>query len=150
VFGDDRLDAGRWCVDDACMEQGIVLELEPTGGEIRGGRRWRTAEEKRRIVEETLEPGASVAAVARRHRINANQVFQWRRQYRAGGLPVSGDSSVKLLPVIVTDPEQAASTAGELSSGGAIHIEFPGRALVTIEAGVDAALAGVVIERLAR
>jgi transposase len=133
------------------MEQCIVLESEPEDGELRGGRRWRTAEEKRRIVEETLEPGASVAAVARRHRINANQVFQWRRQYRAGGLSVAGGNAVKLLPVIVTDPKEAAATGEpEQSSCGAIHIEFPGRALVTIEAGVDAALAGAVIERLAR
>ncbi len=120
-------------------------------GELRGGRRWRTAEEKRRIVEETLKAGASVAAVARRHRINANQVFQWRRQYRAGGFSVAGGKAVKLLPVIVTEPEEAAVPGEPVrSAGSAIHIEFPGRALVTIEAGVDAALAGAVIERLAR
>ena len=41
-------------------------------------RRRRSAEEKRRIVEETLEAGASVARVARRHEVNANQVFYWR------------------------------------------------------------------------
>lgn len=48
--------------------------------------RRRSAEEKRRIVEETLSPGASVSVVARRHDVNANQVFMWRRQYRAGKL----------------------------------------------------------------
>ena len=42
--------------------------------------------EKRRIVEQTLEPGASVAKVARAHGVNANQVFHWRRQYRQGPL----------------------------------------------------------------
>ena len=42
--------------------------------------------EKRRIVEETLEAGASVARVARRHAINANQVFYWRKKYREGRL----------------------------------------------------------------
>lgn len=130
------------------MDQGIALKSAPVEGELRGGRRWRTAEEKRRIVEETLEFGSSVAAVARRHRINANQVFQWRRQYRAGGLSTAGENVTKLLPVIVTDSAEPA--AAVRSSGGAIHIEFPGRALVTIEAGVDSTLAGVVIERLAR
>jgi transposase len=40
--------------------------------------------EKRRIVEETLEPGASVAKVARAHRVSSNQVFAWRHQYRQG------------------------------------------------------------------
>ena len=35
---------------------------------------------KRQIVDETLEPGASVSIVARRHDVNANQLFQWRRE----------------------------------------------------------------------
>jgi transposase len=39
----------------------------------------RTHEDKRRIVEETLEPDASVAAVARKHGVNANLLFGWRR-----------------------------------------------------------------------
>ena len=42
-------------------------------------------EEKRRIVEETLLPGASVATVAQRHAINANLLFSWRRQTNLGG-----------------------------------------------------------------
>lgn len=43
-------------------------------------RRRRTALEKIAIVQETLEPGASVSAVARRHGVNANQVFGWRKR----------------------------------------------------------------------
>jgi transposase len=49
-------------------------------------RRRRTAQEKVAIVQETLEPGASVSAVARRHGVNANQVFGWRKQYQEGSL----------------------------------------------------------------
>ena len=41
-------------------------------------RQRRPAEEKRRIVEATMVPGASIARVARGHGANANQVFQWR------------------------------------------------------------------------
>jgi hypothetical protein len=52
-------------------------------------RRRRSVEEKRRIVEETLEAGASVARVARRHAVNANQVFYWRKKYREGRLDVA-------------------------------------------------------------
>ena len=47
-------------------------------------RHW-SAAKKRRIVAETYEPGASVSVVARRHDVNANQVFTWRRQFREGG-----------------------------------------------------------------
>jgi transposase-like protein len=46
-----------------------------------GPRQRRSIAEKRRIVEETLMAGASVARVARRHGVNANQVFGWRRLY---------------------------------------------------------------------
>ena len=44
-------------------------------------RQRRSIAERRRIVEETLAPGASVARGARAHGINANQVFGWRRLY---------------------------------------------------------------------
>jgi transposase len=52
----------------------------------------RSAVERRRVVEETLEAGASVARVALKHGVNANQVFQWRRLYRDGklGAPLRG------------------------------------------------------------
>jgi transposase-like protein len=42
-------------------------------------RQRRSIAEKRRIVEETLVEGVSVARVAQAHGINANQVFGWRR-----------------------------------------------------------------------
>ncbi|MCP3708862.1 transposase, partial [Paraburkholderia sp. CNPSo 3274] len=41
-------------------------------------RRRRSVEEKLAIVRETFEPGATVSGVARRHQVNANQVFAWR------------------------------------------------------------------------
>ena len=67
-------------------------------------RRMRTNEEKRRIVEEALVPGASVAAVARRHGVNANLLFGWRRLHKQGLLERSREPAVPLLPVQVTTP----------------------------------------------
>ena len=49
-------------------------------------RRLWSREEKLRIVAESLEPGASVSRVARRHDVNANLVFTWRRLVRDGCL----------------------------------------------------------------
>ena len=49
-----------------------------TGAGKRSRRSW-SREEKRRIVDEAFCPGASVAAVARRHGLNANQVLNWRK-----------------------------------------------------------------------
>ena len=63
-------------------------------------RRYLELEQKRRIVEETLAEGASVAQIARVHGVNANLVFNWRKLYRAGQL--GGRAGNKLLPVRVT------------------------------------------------
>jgi transposase len=51
-------------------------------GSKRSRRVW-SAEEKRRIVEEAVVPGASVAEIARCHGVNANLVFTWRRAAQA-------------------------------------------------------------------
>jgi transposase len=68
--------------------------------EVRLRRRW-TIAEKRRIAQETFPPGASVARIAQRYELNANQLFYWRRLYREGRL--GNHSATKLLPVAITD-----------------------------------------------
>ena len=49
-------------------------------------RRSYSDDEKRRIVAEACLPGASVAEIARRHGVNANLLFTWRRAARAAAL----------------------------------------------------------------
>jgi transposase len=132
------------------MEQNTVAGSEVVVGSTEPRRRWRTVEEKRRIVEEAMAPGASVSKVARLYGVNANQVFGWRRQYRAGELVVADARVPKLLPVIVSDSADQEPQQEPDHRSGSIHIEFPGRALVSIEAGVDPALAAAIIGRLAR
>jgi hypothetical protein len=64
---------------------------------------------------------------------------------------IAGRDAPKLLPVVVTDSSEVVPTnEPSESGGGSIHIEFPGRVLVTIEPGVDPALASAVLERLTR
>src|ERR1700674_5708437 len=79
----------------------------------RRARRFRTVSEKRRIAELTLEPGASVALVARAHGVNANQVFKWRRALTRGELSETATPSTSLLPVVVASPSEAACDTGE-------------------------------------
>ncbi|CAH2903989.1 MAG: Mobile element protein [uncultured Paraburkholderia sp.] len=55
------------------------------GGRVHRHRTY-TLEFEQQVIKETLEPGMSVSIVARRHDINANVVFEWRRQYRDGRL----------------------------------------------------------------
>lgn len=133
--------------------------METAAQELAGGRRkrqYRTAEEKRRIVEDTLCPDVSVAIVARRHGVNANQVFHWRKLYEAGMLGSSSDQAkpgcgVRLLPVTVEDePRDIEQQEKQLTSAsaGSINIEFPGTALVSIEGSPDPAVVRTVIESL--
>jgi transposase len=99
--------------------------------------------EKRQIAELTFEPGASVALVARAHGVNANQVFKWRRALKRGELnePVAG--STALLPVML--PVDAKESP---SAGGSIHIEFPGKAMISVERGADPSLLRSILESL--
>jgi transposase len=110
--------------------------------------------EKRRIAELTLEPGASVALVARAHGVNANQVFKWRRALTRGELSETATTSTSLLPVVVAAPSEAVSAAGESDSkeqpvsSGSIRIEFPGRAMISVERGADPSLLRSILESL--
>lgn len=111
-------------------------------------RRYRGLEEKRRIVEETLAEGASVALIARAHGVNANLVFNWRRLYQAGRL---GSGRAKLLPVRVTaEDSTTTSLASSLpSSRGTIHIQLH-HAQVRIEGSADLGMLRVLLECLQR
>jgi len=62
-----------------------------------GGRRHWTADDKARILAETLEPGAVVSVVARRHGLTPQQLFGWRREARK----LSAESGPKFVPAVI-------------------------------------------------
>jgi transposase len=123
-------------------------------------RRTRSLDERKRIVEEALAPGISVAAVARRHGLNANLIFKWIRRSREGwrepakekpvvaALPERGGSAfvpVKLLELDVASApppsDVAAKPARQARRGarrGAMEISLPNGAKVSLDAEVDA------------
>src|SRR3954452_12614017 len=92
--------------------------------EVSRRRRWPEAM-KRQIVAETLAPGASVSIVARRHDVNANQLFKWRREM-APEQPPGAEQGVTLLPVEIApetgEPRPRARRSGTIEitlAGGA-------------------------------
>jgi transposase len=118
--------------------------------EIRGGKRFRTKEERRQIVEETLKPGASVSRVARAHDVNTNQVFQWRRQYHAGLLDEGKTKSTALIPVKLTKALlRARAVKARPNRTGAIDIDL-GHARVRIEGAADPDCVRAALEGLTR
>ncbi len=108
-------------------------------------RRFWSREEKLRIVVESREPGASVSLVARRHDVNANQVFAWRRLVRDGRL--GGGGAGAFLPVTViagAGPPEPASRSGRM------EILLGPRTRVVVDATVDAAALARVLDVLER
>jgi transposase len=61
-------------------------------------RSW-SRDEKRRIVDESLEEGASIAQVARRHELNANLLCTWRRQMGVGS--TERKDPMEIVPVTI-------------------------------------------------
>src|SRR5690348_5578007 len=93
-------------------------------------RRW-SAEDKRRLVEETLAPGQTVHGVARRRGVSPSQLFAWRKSVRVGLTPavepaVAGFAAVVMTPV-------APSADGLVpTSSGLVEIEPAGGERVRI------------------
>jgi transposase len=125
-------------------EQAILVETLK-----REVRRRRSVEEKRRIVEEKLEAGASVGRVARRHAVNGNQVFYWRKKYREGRLGKSQSS--KLLPVTLSDTSRSKSDraggASSPSAVGSMEIKVA-KGTLRVEGNVDVEVLRTAIECL--
>ena len=93
-----------------------------------------------RIVEESLRPGANVAAVARRHYVHPNLLHYWRRQAR-----LAADRRVTFLPIAVASEKTRAAQCG-----GAIEIEFGSGVRVRVDAAVDEGALGRVLRALGR
>jgi len=124
------------------------------GGSPARTRKFRSKQERRLIVEETLKPGASVSVVARAHDVNANQVFKWRKQYREGRLEVALKSTAPgtLLPVRICDSPPMVSTPSRRSKprrSGVIDIDL-GHARIRIEGSADPECVRAAVEGLIR
>jgi transposase len=84
-----------------CETVSSSLEVAGTKVDTTGGKRSRRSwsdEDKRRIVEEAIAPGASVANIARRYGVNANLLFNWRKAARASSSAATAAVSASAEP----------------------------------------------------
>jgi transposase len=102
---------------------------------------------KRQVVAETLEPGSSVSLVARRHDVNANQLFKWRREILPKEPPAAAEDSTMLPVEIVPEPERRQPRR-RVERAGFIEIEFGCGARVCIRGEVAPRTLRQVIELL--
>ena len=124
----------------------------------RTGRRTYSREYKLEIVNECSEPGASVAAIALAHRINANVVRRWLVQHRAGRLCPTTHTPPTLLPVTLAAPgtlaplaraEVAPSRSKKDYTIGVIEIELEA-ARIRVRGAVHSSALRTVLEVLAK
>ena len=115
--------------------------LVPLGRKRRSWKR----DEKRQIVEESLQDGASIAEVARRHDLNANLLFTWRRQL--GLESIETNDLTRILPVTIT--AEATEERG-LESSGQMEIILSGGERILVWTDVETAALSRVLKALGR
>jgi transposase len=136
------------------------MDTSTTGGEVkavvpaqkRREYRSRSLEEKRRIVLECLTSGDSVSIVARRHDMNANQLFHWRKQYTRGRL---GPAMVPSAPLVAVRVEESAAherptgiPVAPMPGANWIEIECTAPYRVRMHGAVDRVALATVLEVL--
>ena len=125
------------------------MPIEEDGASTAVGRRRRswTGDEKRQIVEESLEPGASIAEVARRHDLNANLLFAWRRQM--GVRSSASDVLTSILPVTI-EPEPSTHENGSSVTTSQMEIVLAEGDRIIVWSDVEVAALSRVLKALSR
>ena len=126
------------------------MRVEVLGG-VERRRRW-SRDDKMRIIEETLAPGAVVTEIARRHGIATSLVFTWRRRARLATVASAGP---RLVPVQVAAAESVQSIEAPAAiparkRRGLIEIELGDGKRVSVDENVDADALGRVLDVLSR
>ena len=122
-----------------------------------GRRRWFSADDKARMIEETLAPGAVVSEVVRRHGLAPQQLFTWRRQARRPAGADAVTEAPQFVPAVVEPalPEGVARRRQRQRkrerpadrASGIIEVEIEGVS-VRVGRGADAETLAVVIRAL--
>lgn len=105
--------------------------MKSESGQAQPVRRHHERAFKAKLIELSLQPGASVSAIAMQHGINANMLFTWRRTWLRQG---KVESEAVLLPVRIerqapSVPAPSAPVATSATSGGVIELEIAGAKL---------------------
>lgn len=126
-------------------------------------RRW-SEDEKARIIEESLRPGAQVTDIARRHGISRALLYSWRRAARCAPVSPVVPPAPEFVPVLLSAPEEPQSAAVTVTAvpdrgsrrpakrrtdgGGEIEVVLPGGARLTLRGRVEATALRAVLAAL--
>ena len=95
-------------------------------------RKW-SDDEKRIICAQARMPGVSVAQVARRYDVNANQIFNWMKDPKFAADASDDDDARFLLVEIIAEPAPASPAMMEAS--GMIEVDLPSGHRLRISGG---------------
>lgn len=129
---------------------GTTLDSKVRSG-TRSGKPNYPVEFKRQLAIAASEPGVSVSKLALAHQVNANMVFKWRRDLRAGLLDIEPPGSATLLPVKFTRapaPAAALAPIPPISHSTSVIEIAIAEAIVRVRGDIDATLLKTVIESL--
>jgi transposase len=138
---------------DHTLKPEAVRRIEVISGT--GRRRRFSNDDKARVVEETLAPGAVVSEVARRHGLSPQQLFGWRRQARQPSATSTDTDAVRFVPAVVEtpSPERVVRRRGrnrnrrmDLASG-IVEVEIDG-VTVRVGRGAEAKTVAAVLRAL--
>ena len=137
-----------------CTQPGQVhTVMEPPKDPLKATKRRHSAAFKRKLVKLTEQAGASVAAIALAHGINANLLFKWRRAQFSRPARLKPVTQAVLLPVTMDllPPASAVidlpAPAVRAPATGSIEIEVGG-ARVRLRGSVDPASVRCVLQAL--
>lgn len=130
---------------------GTTLDTEVKPGNRKGKPNY-SVEFKRQLAVAACEPGVSVSKLALAHQVNANMVFKWRRDLRAGLFDDAAQVPTTLLPVVVARtsvaaPPKAVPATRNPVPNGMIEIVIAD-AIVRVSGDVDGALLKTVMQSL--
>jgi len=101
---------------------------------------------KQQAVAEVLAGQESISVIARRHDINANLLFKWKRLYLSGG--ANPDQQTKLLPIQVTETLRDRET--DAVTPGRIEIVLGADRWITVHGEVSRDALQIALEVLTR
>lgn len=130
---------------------GTILATDSIARASRKGRPNYPIDFKRQLAALACAPNVSVSKLAAKHGINANMVFKWRRQYRAGyfGVPGTGSRTtpVSLIPVVTPTVSERQPSVRQSDSVIEIVIDD---VTLRLHGGVDPITLSTVLDCLAR
>jgi transposase len=113
----------------------------------KGGKRRRWSfDEKQTICAQTRVPGVSVAQVARRYNVNANQIFNWLKDPRFAADDEEAGTAC-FLPIEIARPDTHDDRRG-VAAEGRIEIELVDGNRVIVNGSYDPEALGRLIRSL--